>query len=405
MVTKRLIKSCFSIGFKPHLNPYKGVFMFYKFAEYPTVSQLSIIASNMDVICDIIPVISMINNVARIIIKSLASTFIAISIATSGVFYLSKFFVDLLISSKKHPFFENLDSFLKTAMKINTLTYSQFFAYNFCRKSILSSCIHSIPMAGNLIAYFFSENKSYSAQKELLIKQIDSWSNQSKSSWIPSEALPLYIPAQFKNDKQLYLANFRLNPLNFELIPDEYFRDEQYVKDLLKELVMIVSLKKIEMSFSEVKDLASRIIQKAQQYDNLKAISLPIETLYLSSTLQTLIGIVNEHPYVLWILGNIEFIEQKQYVQPLLLQYPHIVTILSRHFLRLHPAIIHKALVLNPDLASVLEESIIIRGFSLKESLLEDEVFKKCMHFKPNLKNIVKSALHKQKALFSLRHA
>lgn len=287
------------------------VIMFYKISEFPTVFPPQLYLANMDVLSDMLPVVSTISNLARLIFKT-AFQVLSLSVSTGLIpIFLIKAIKEAIQVRDIKAFSINYQSYCRLSLKIHYIWTSHIFTLHLFSKDLKSTIVHAIPLIGNLIAAI--QAKSFgSGTKQEVYSKISSLQNQAHlqmSRFIPLQISPYFVPKGLEDDKHIYLANFKENPFAWDQIPDALFQDQEFILELFNLFTSYYLPTFKQVSQEERKHVLSQIIERAKTRGLFAEIILPIENLYLCPNL---IELTRKYPFILWMLPNIEYFEKKK---------------------------------------------------------------------------------------------
>jgi hypothetical protein len=373
--------------------------MFYKIEEFSKTHPINILASNIDIVCDFLPIVSTVTNVARIIFKTLWGVIVLVSCMTSCTIFLSKSFVEIALLKDKKQIIKNFDAMFEMCLNVNALWISNFFTFHYFKKSYIQSMIHATPFIGNLAAIINRDHRQFHGVKSDFLKELENWHIKQKMATFklyPHAKLPMYMPEALAMEPDVVVANLKVNPYNIKNVPDFFFKNDEFIENVIKALTSALWLKDSDYKDFDLKNLLEDLIKKCHSQQKLLNLILPIENLYMN---RDLIDLVTRNPLLLWMLPNIEFYQQANYISPLVSNHPQMIVRIGLPFLKRHPSIFNKALSLAPELSLCFEDIALMHAFSVKKELLKDPVFLSCLKFKPSLKNILIQILNRRALL------
>lgn len=357
--------------------------MLYTRHEFPRASFLGMFAVNVDLVCDLIPVVSTVTNLARVVFKTGCYALWLSASSLIGAFMLVKASIIFIIpyKDKNARYYQNFSSAMKSIFLIQSLWTKTFFSFHYLGKGMGKTLLHAIPIIGNIFAYIFAETKTYSRQSKAWEDVLKSWQitpqyNQNRPLF--SYYYPEAIPAHMSFDRALTIANCKLNPYLIKKIPPSFFADVDFVKNLLRVMSYHHHGRSSYMPRSDFDDLMRYIILEAQKFGNLEDVSLPLENYLFHHDFGEFLDLLKLYPDLLWLIDDLKFFEHKKYVSTIIKDCPHVVTILSEHFLKLNKSMVTQALTQDPFIASKLSLAILVFAFSSKDDVLKDGVFLSC---------------------------
>lgn len=353
--------------------------MLYQSLDYPKVSKLSLYACNFDLILDCVPVASTITNVTRLVFKVLG---IVMQKAMLCAMYTALPFawtaIALSLCDEKAEKMKRLYWHIGAlSSRIESLCYSNFFINHYTSKSLARCVLDSMPLLGNFACFVACAPKDYNFQKQVLLKTLQDKTPSSETriacpylSWANHSILP----EAFYLDKEIHLANAKLSFKHVERIPESLFADEAFVDSLFNIFTSEHYHKESAFLKQEFQKVALSVIQKAQKQGSLLKIPMPLYLHTLPESFEAIIELVQAYPIILWLLPNIEFIQNKRYLIPIIQRYPQVVNVLSEHFLKMNRSLFIKALTLKDELVFGFDDAflctILARCESSSESLL-----------------------------------
>lgn len=382
--------------------------MFYRSEEFANVSKASIVISNLDIALNAIPIASTVTNVARIIFKVCYSVaWISLS-GICGLGFLISGVISSLISSKDRPFQLALAyyRFINTSLIIQSLWMKTFFTAHYFEKSYSVCLLHAIPIIGNIIAVKFAEKNTYQANIQRWENRLKNWEITPKfdqSTPLFSCYYPTLVPSHLKNSKALILADCKLNPYHIKKIPSSYFSDIEFVKKLMRTLTYYHHGKTSYINRTDFEELLVFIIKEAKKFELLEEIELPLSGYLFDHDFGELLDLIKKYPDILWLIDRLDFIEHKKYIALLIHSCPHVIAIMSDHFLKLNKTLVMTSLTQDPFIATKLPVMILVFIFSSKENVLQDGVFLSCVKHVPTLKIAMQEYLDKKKQMKRLR--
>lgn len=363
--------------------------MFYPTSEYQNISKLSLYAANFDSMLDVIPLVSTVSNVARMSLKLVGVVFqTTLQLISVTVLPLKWTFILVACDQKKQRMIKAFYNSFKITEPMQAFVLRNFFLNHYTQKSFSSSLVHSIPIAGNLAAYFFPKSKLLADRKKELIGYLDSqaakpqyryaqaYSNYLKSSIIPNE---------FSLDKEVHLANFKMNPYHVFSMPKSLFADEVYLDQLFSTLTNCHHGLNAYMPEDDFVRIGQFIIENAQKNQCCLDIPMPIYPHTLPENIDDRLELVKKYPIILWLLPNIEFVQKKQYIAPIMNRYPEVVCLTTEHFLRMNKSVLLKALSLKNELVFVFKDALVAHVLSSKDVFKDDGLLKRLCQMKPTL--------------------
>lgn len=382
--------------------------MLYQYRDFQSATKLGVFCANLDVACDLIPGVSTVTNISRIAVKILfASSWLCLSVMTGAGYAFKATMIALFVKKdKKFQVALCFYKFIHTSFSIQSLWIKTFFSHHYMKKSYVESFLHALPLIGNLMAYKMTESRSYSSCVKVWETKMKQWEikpSAAQNTPLFSCYYPSLVPSHLKESKALIIADCKLNPYHITKISKENFADIDFCKELMRVLTYYHHGRCSYINKTDFNELLSFVIKQAQAFNLMEEIVLPLEGYLFNHDFGEFLDLVRKYPDILWLIEDNEFFQHKKYVSLVIQSCPHIISIMSDHFLKLNKTLVIQALTQDSFIASKLSLSILLFSFSSKENVLSDGVFLACDKFHPGLKKAMIDHLNKKKLVKRLK--
>lgn len=377
--------------------------MLYKSSDFKKISQESLLCANLDIISDCVPLMSTVTNVARVVFKVCFTAMWLVSTGIIAVGYTIKAITIALSVDKDKHLYVGLCfyHFMQTCFVIQSLWMKTFLSHHFLKKSYFESFLHAVPVIGNIMAYKSTDLRSYDQLVKECETQLKQWIITPKVEQhtpLFSYYYPILIPEYLKDNKKLIVADCQLNPYHIKNIPQSYFQDNDFVKQLLRVLTYYHHGQYSYIADADFVALMELIITKAQQYQLMKTVTLPFANYLALHARGQFLALINQYPDLLWLLedktGGLTREEKRNCIKTC----PHMITIMNEEFLKANSKLVKGALRQDPFIASKISHTILKLAFNSQEDVLRDPLFLACDKHNPGLKLAMMAHLEKKKA-------
>lgn len=364
--------------------------MFYSTSEYQNISKISLYAANFDLLLDCVPIVATVTNIARIVIKAIGLVFqTAMTVMSVTLIPLKLTYIAFSgQTNKKQRMLQAFYRSFKVGEDLGALSYKSFFLSHYTQKTVARSLIDSVPLAGNLAAYFFSKSKLMIDRKKELLTYLESLaqapanrSRQTYTSYLKNSI----VPCEFLQDKDVHLANFKLNPYHVFSMPEQLFVDESFLDQMFSSLTGCHYGLSPYMPADDFIKIGHHIIRLAQKNQCCLEIPMPVYPHTLPEDIDDRLELVKKYPIILWMLPNVEFVQKKQYIAPIMNRYPEVVCLTTEHFLRMNKSVLAKALSLKNELVFIFKDALLAHVLSSKDIFKDDSLLKRLTAMKPSL--------------------
>lgn len=376
--------------------------MLYKSSEFKQVSSISVFCANIDVMSDFVPLVSTITNLTRIIFKLCFQAIASVLIAGIGVVYAFKAVTiasthdEQLRKDRALCFYH----FMHTSFVIDALWIKTFLSHHYLKKSYQESLWHAIPFIGNLRAYDSAHLKSYDGVVQECEQKLNQWvilPKPEQKGPLFSYYYPILIPQHLKDNKTLIIADCKLNPYHIKEIPDDFFKDEDFVKKLLRVLTYYHHGKYAYINDRDFKALMELIIKKAQNHNLMSKVELPFQNFSFTHDKREFLALIQDYPDLVWLLEDKTGCIDRGILSCVGKTCPPIITIMTEDRLKANAKFVKNMLKQEPFLASKISQNTLVAIFYSQVNVLEDDNFLACAKYSPGLKVAMSTYLSKKK--------